>query len=147
MRRMAAATAVLVLQVASPRAEAAAESADKGSAYRENGALREVRGRVSGIDKDHNQLTLESAPSRALTLQLDRTTTVFLDGHTSSLDEVREGAEVRASYEVKRGSNRAQWIEISKKRQGTRDAPEPPAADPAGATPAGATPAGTAPSR
>lgn len=138
MRRIAAATAVLALQIAGPRAGAAAEPADKGAAHRDPGSLREVRGRVSGIDKEHNQLTLENAPSRALTLQLDKTTTVFLDGHTSSLEEVREGAEVRASYEVKRGSNRAQWIEVSKKRQGVaRDAPEPPPAEPASAGGAG----------
>ncbi len=133
MHRIAAATAVLVLQIAGSRGEAAAaEPSDKGASHRDPSALREVRGRVSGIDKEHNQLTLESAPSRALTLQLDKTTTVFLEGHTSTLEELQEGAEVRASYEVKRGANRAQWIEVSKRRQGTaRDAPEPPVAEPA----------------
>jgi Cu/Ag efflux protein CusF len=139
--RRAAATAVLMLWL-QPLARAAGEAADKPSTKRDAGALREARGRVRGVDKERSQLTLESTQNPPVILQLDQTTTVFVDGHTSTLDEVREGSEVRAAYEVKRSGNRAQWVEVSKKEKKPGAAPEslPESPTPAPVAPAPATP-------
>ncbi len=112
----AATTVVLVLGL-QPLAWAAGDGVDRPSTRRDAGALREARGRVRGVDKEHNELTLDSGQTPPVILQLDKTTTVFVDGHTGTLDEVREGSEVRASFETKRGGNRAQWVEVSKKEK------------------------------
>ncbi|MGC4113649.1 MAG: hypothetical protein QM765_03090 [Myxococcales bacterium] len=79
--------------------------------------LREARGAVGQVDKDRNRVTLEQNKGSALTLQVDKTTTIFIDGRTGTLDEIKAGAEVRASYETKQGANKAQWIEVSKKEK------------------------------
>ncbi|HEY3445937.1 MAG TPA: hypothetical protein VGK67_06200 [Myxococcales bacterium] len=79
--------------------------------------LREARGAVNQVDKDKNRVTVEQGKGSALTLQVDKTTTIFIDGRTGTLDEIKAGAEVRASYETKQGANKAQWIEVSKKEK------------------------------
>ena len=77
--------------------------------------LRETRGAVQEVDKEKNRVTVEQNKGSHLTLQVDKTTTIFIEGRTGTLDEIKAGAEVRASYEPRQGSNKAQWIEISKK--------------------------------
>ena len=83
---------------------------------RDESSLKEATGRIRAIDKDRNQLTIAPGEKQeAVNLVIDRTTTIFVDGRIGKLDDVREGNEVRASYELKQGSNRAQWIEINKR--------------------------------
>lgn len=82
---------------------------------REEAGLREARGAVNQVDKDKNRVTLDEPKGAPLTLQIDKSTTIFIDGRSGTLDEIRAGAEVRASYETKAGANKAQWIEVSKK--------------------------------
>ncbi len=95
--------------------------------------LREARGKIKTVDKAKRQLVLEQP---GLTLQVDHTTTIFVDGRTASLDEVSPGQEVRASYEHKKGLDRAQWIEVSKTSkepsQSHERLPEAPGAPPPG---------------
>ena len=79
--------------------------------------LREARGAVNQVDKDKNRVTVEQSKGSPLTLQVDKTTTIFIDGRTGTLDEIKAGAEVRASYETKQGANKAQWIEVNKKEK------------------------------
>jgi hypothetical protein len=96
------------------------------------GVLREARGKVKDIDKGKNQVVLDRSAKEALTLQVDKSTTIFIDGRIGTLDEVEPGGEVRASYEFRQGANRAQWIEIDKRaaREGSERLPEAPAVAP-----------------
>ena len=80
---------------------------------REQDSLCEAAGLVQAIDRDRNQLTV-NVKALPVTLQIDKTTTIFVNGRTGTLDDVREGTTVRASYALKKGCNHAQWIEISK---------------------------------
>ena len=77
-------------------------------------AVREGRGQLKSIDKTRKRLTLELKPE-ALVLELDRSTTIFVDGRIATLDELEPGMEVRAAWKARRGANRAQWIEVNKR--------------------------------
>lgn len=94
-----------------------AHAGDDDTAQARDLGLREARGSIQDVDKERNRVTVEPTKGSALTLQVDRTTTIFIDGRTGSLDEIRAGSEVRASYELRQGSNRAQWIEVSKREK------------------------------
>jgi Cu/Ag efflux protein CusF len=74
--------------------------------------LREIRGKVQKIDKASKQVTILQATKLPLILQLDSTTTIFIDGRSTTIEEIQTGTEIRASYEWKKGLNRAQWVEL-----------------------------------
>ncbi|MBI5546498.1 MAG: hypothetical protein HY901_21670 [Deltaproteobacteria bacterium] len=114
---MAAKAVVVAALVAAglPFGQSRAE-AEEGAALRDAG-LREARGAVQGVDKDKNKVTVEQPKGSPLTLNVDKTTTIFIDGRTGTLDEIKAGHEVRASYETRQGANKAQWIEVSKKKK------------------------------
>ncbi|MFN7134253.1 MAG: hypothetical protein ACK4N5_19395 [Myxococcales bacterium] len=85
---------------------------------RDASSLKEAAGKVRSIDKDKNELSiLGEGQTDPVKLTVDRTTTIFVDGRIGTLNDVNEGFEVRASYELKQGNNRAQWIEINKRRR------------------------------
>jgi len=77
------------------------------------GSLREASGEVKEIQHARNEVTLESEGKRVV-LRLHRATTIFVDGRVSTLDELKPGMEVRASYEERDGANRTQWLEATK---------------------------------
>jgi hypothetical protein len=94
--------------------------------------LREARGKVQQIDKANRQLVVDRSRHGPLTLQIDKSTTIFIDGRTGSLDEIGAGSEVRASFESRQGANRAQWIEVNRKpRKQPPPLPEAPQSAPA----------------
>lgn len=83
---------------------------------RDQSTLKEASGTIRAIDKDNNRLIIAPGDKGTpVDLVIDRTTTIFVDGRIGKLDDVLEGNEVRASYELKKGSNRAQWIEVNKR--------------------------------
>ena len=104
--------------------------ADEPSTSNKEAGLHEARGAVHQVDKETNRVIVEQQKGSPLTLQVDRTTTIFIDGRTGSLDEIKAGADVRASYESKQGSNKAQWIEVTKSRKKPSLAKEKPAEAP-----------------
>jgi hypothetical protein len=78
--------------------------------------LREAKGTVKDVNKDRNQLTLGTSRESSFLLQLDKATTVFVEGRIGALTDIKPGQDVRASYEATQGTNRAQWIEVSKSK-------------------------------
>jgi Cu/Ag efflux protein CusF len=111
---------VAAMLVGLPFSAARAEESPKDA------GLREARGAVNQVDKEKNRVIVDSNKGSPLTLQVDKTTTIFIDGPHGTLDEIKAGAEVRASYETKQGANKAQWIEISKKEKKPAAAKEKP---------------------
>ncbi len=77
--------------------------------------LREARGRVGRLDKANARLTLQRGPREELVLQVEPSTTLFIDGRIGKLSDLREGAQVRVSFEQRDGANRAQWIEVNRR--------------------------------
>ena len=126
---VAVAVAAVGLPFGASRAEEQVSAKDAG--------LREARGAVNQVDKDKNRVTLRAPKGEPITLQVDKNTTIFIDGRTGTLDEIKAGADVRASYETKAGANKAQWIEVSKKARRARDAVQIPAVPPPSGAPAG----------
>lgn len=110
--------------VGSGFAKARAEPRKAGNPAGQEMGLREAKGTVKDVDKGKSQVTLGPSRGEPLILQVDRTTTIFIDGRVGRLDEVKPGTEVRAAYETRRGANRAQWIEVNR-REG-KSPPEQP---------------------
>jgi hypothetical protein len=95
----------------------------------EQGSIQQVRAKVKEIDRGKQRLTLEAKPD-PLILDIDRATTIFIDGRIATLAEIKAGMEVQAAWESRRGANRAQWVEV-RSRPSHQPSPEPPAPPPA----------------
>jgi Cu/Ag efflux protein CusF len=138
MKRSAAVVVGAMLLACASRAVADDNPAtDEGS--HESAPLQEARGKVQGVDKDHDRVTLEQSKGETVTLQVNKATTIFVDGHTATLDEIKAGTDVRASFELKQGSNQAQWIEVNRKGKAAparEPLPEAPSPGSSSATPA-----------
>jgi hypothetical protein len=85
-----------------------------GSASGDTGNLRQVTGQVAKVDQTANSITLDQA-SGGLTLTVDQNTKVQRNGKaTMGLTGIREGEQVRASFDP--ASNRADSIEVMSRR-------------------------------
>ena|ERR1700737_29917 len=74
--------------------------------------LREVSGEIKEVDRGRNQLTVLGRDLK-VTLEVDRETTIFIEGHTGTLADLKPGQFLRAAYEEVAGKYLAQWIELS----------------------------------
>src|SRR5919206_1512474 len=101
---LAAAGAAAIAVTSTPGTRAADEDADGGSARSD---LHTIAGTVSAVAWDKGQLTIQGADG-AVTLGVDRNTTVYLESRLGSMRDVTVGMPVRASYGPKQ---RAFWIE------------------------------------
>jgi len=82
----------------------------------ETASMRQVTGQVAKVDQTANSITLDQA-SGSLTLTVDQNTKVQRNGKaTLGLSAIREGEQVRASFDP--ASNRADSIEIMAHRKG-----------------------------
>ena len=72
-------------------------------------AAADVEGKIQSLDPAGNQLVLEDGT----TLVLTEDTTMTMDGNWVKLDELKEGAKVKASYQEKDGKNVAETVEVS----------------------------------
>ncbi|HXN81187.1 MAG TPA: hypothetical protein VN883_01850 [Myxococcales bacterium] len=80
----------------------------------DTGGLRQVTGQVAKVDQTANSITLDQA-SGGLTLTVDQNTKVQRNGKaTMGLTGIREGEQVRASFDP--ASNRADSIEVMSRR-------------------------------
>ena len=71
-----------------------------------------MSGEIRGVDKQARTITIDEA-GRLQTLRVDDRSTVFLEGRLGSLEDLREGQQVRAAYE-ERGTERSlRWIEVN----------------------------------
>lgn len=96
--------------------ERSASSAQGGSTATsqqgQTSAGASVVGQVVSAKKDELVLK-EQGADKELKLKVDDSTRVTLDGRETSIDSLREGAQVRASYDAREGEPRATRIEAT----------------------------------
>lgn len=77
--------------------------------------LNEVKGTIDVVKTAQNEVVIKALPEKKelTTLHVDKDTTIFVDGRTGALSDLKEGQEVRASFEEKAGMKHANWIEVT----------------------------------
>lgn len=69
----------------------------------------EMEGKIQSIDTMSRQIVLEDGT----TLVCDDSTNIVVEGKEGKLEDLKEGAKVKASYEEKDGKNVAAALEVS----------------------------------
>jgi Cu/Ag efflux protein CusF len=72
-------------------------------------AAAEMEGKIQSFDPAGKQMVLDDGT----TLTWDETTTISVEGKEGKLEDLKEGAKVKASYQEKDGKNVADKIEVS----------------------------------
>ena len=69
----------------------------------------EMEGKIQTIDKDSMELVLDDGT----TLICDDSTNIMMGGKSAKLEDLKEGAKVKANYEEKDGKNVVTMLELS----------------------------------
>jgi Cu/Ag efflux protein CusF len=77
-------------------------------------ASKELSGVVKKVDKDKRSLKISSATGGEQELKLAETATITRDGTQAGLDQIKEGDQVRASFDASGSPNK---IEVSSKQK------------------------------
>lgn len=72
-------------------------------------AAADMEGKIQSIDTASKEIVLEGGT----TLVCDDSTNIMLEGKEAKLDDLKEGAKVKASYEEKDGKNVAATLEVA----------------------------------
>jgi Cu/Ag efflux protein CusF len=88
-----------------------------------SGASTELSGVVKGVDKDKHSLKISSTSGGEQELKLADSATITRDGTQAGLDQIKEGDQVRASFDA--SGKQASSIEVtSKQKMGDKDKSE-----------------------
>ena len=74
------------------------------------GMATEMEGMIKSVDT----VTKEVSFDNGVTLVMDESATITIEGTEAKLEDLKEGARVKASYEEKDGKNVAEKVEVSK---------------------------------
>jgi Cu/Ag efflux protein CusF len=69
----------------------------------------EMEGKIQSIDPANKELALDTGAK----LVWDETTKITVEGKEGQLEDLKEGAKVKAGYEEKDGKNVATMLEVS----------------------------------
>jgi Cu/Ag efflux protein CusF len=72
-------------------------------------AAAEMEGKIQSIDPMNKELALDNGTK----LVWDETTKITVEGKEGRLEDLKEGAKVKAGYEEKDGKNVATMLEVS----------------------------------
>ncbi len=72
-------------------------------------AAADMEGKIQSIDTASKEIVLEDGTK----LVCDDSTSIMLEGKEAKLDDLKEGAKVKASYEEKDGKNVAATLEVA----------------------------------
>lgn len=72
-------------------------------------AAAEMEGKIQSIDVAGKEITLDNGSK----LVLDENATISVEGKMGKLEDLKEGAKVKASYEEKDGKNVTTQLEVS----------------------------------
>lgn len=72
-------------------------------------AAADMEGKIQSIDTASKEIVLEGGAK----LVCDDSTNIMLEGKEAKLDDLKEGAKVKASYEEKDGKNVAATLEVA----------------------------------
>jgi len=78
-------------------------------------ASKELSGVVKKVDKDKRSLKISSATGGEQELKVADSATITRDGTQSGLDQIKEGDQVRASFDA--SGNQASKIEVNSKQK------------------------------
>jgi Cu/Ag efflux protein CusF len=70
----------------------------------------EMEGMIKSINTDTKEVSFDNGA----VLVLDESTTITIEGSEGKLDDLKEGAKIKASYAEKDGKNVADKVEVSK---------------------------------
>lgn len=92
----------------------ASQSSAQASAQQQS--AKTVSGQVTKVSKD--ELTVESSGGQPMKLKVNDSTQVTVGGQQKSIDELQQGAQVRASYDESGGDRTAKRIEVNEAKSG-----------------------------
>lgn len=69
----------------------------------------EMEGKVQSVDTSSKEIVLDNGTK----LVCDDSTSIMVEGKDGKLEDLKEGARVKASYEEKDGKNIASTLEVS----------------------------------
>lgn len=70
----------------------------------------ELEGMIKSVNTDTKEVSFDNGT----VLVLDESTTITIEGSEGKLDDLKEGAKIKASYAEKDGKNVADKVEVSK---------------------------------
>jgi len=91
------------------------QSSASSSAGTTASASKELSGVVKKVDKDKRSLKISSATGGEQELKVADSATITRDGTQSGLDQIKEGDQVRASFDA--SGNQASKIEVNSKQK------------------------------
>ena len=95
-----------------PSSQSSASSTATGTTA---SATKELSGVVKKVDKDKRSLKISSATGGEQELKVADSATITRDGTQSGLDQIKEGDQVRASFDA--SGNQASKIEVNSKQK------------------------------
>src|SRR2546426_960141 len=95
-----------------PSSQSSASSTATGTTA---SATKELSGVVKKVDKDKRSLKISSATGGEQELKVADSATITRDGTQSALDQIKEGDQVRASFDA--SGNQASKIEVTSKQK------------------------------
>src|SRR5437870_1557065 len=95
-----------------PSSQSSASSTATGTTA---SASKELSGVVKKVDKDKRSLKISSATGGEQELKVADSATITRDGTQSGLDQIKEGDQVRASFDA--SGNQASKIEVNSKQK------------------------------
>jgi colicin import membrane protein len=94
---------------ASTAAQAGQQASQSAQTQSSTATQQSVTGSV--VRKSSDQLVIKTQDRGEITLSVDPSTSVSVNGQTGSVDSLQEGSQVRASYSLENGSNVATRID------------------------------------
>src|SRR6266850_1015919 len=98
---------------------AAAAQSSSGQTSTTASAGSELSGEVKKVDKDKQSVKISSPTSGDQELKIGPGATIMRDGTQASLDQVKEGDQVRASFDP--SSKQATKLDVQSKSKDTKD--------------------------
>jgi Cu/Ag efflux protein CusF len=99
-----------------PSSQSSASSTATGTTA---SATKELSGVVKKVDKDKRSLKISSTTGGEQELKLAESATITRDGAQAGLDQIKEGDQVRASFDA--SGNQASKIEVNSKKADKSD--------------------------
>jgi Cu/Ag efflux protein CusF len=78
-------------------------------------AANQIAGQIMTVDKARKEVTIDQR-GKTLDLKLTESATVFVNGRLGSLEDLKEGQQVRAAFEERGGQRNLRWIEVTQAR-------------------------------
>ena len=98
-----------------PSSQTSKSEASSGTAGTTASASNELSGVVKKVDKDDQSLKISSSSGVEQELKVAEGATITRDGSQASLDQIKEGDQVRASFDA--SGSKASKIEVNSKQK------------------------------